>query len=63
LDIIDGSLKNNYNLIPFKFDTNCNKQPTTFEVKFLYQDIVYRYGLKNKPRARENQYFQREYQI
>jgi len=76
-DIIDGSLKNNYNLIPFKFDTNCNKQPTTFEVKFLYQDIVYRYGFsikknivtkewlyykKNKPRARENQYFQREYQ-
>ena len=75
-DIVDGSLKK-YNLTPFKFDTNTNEQPTTFEVKFLYQDIIYRYGFsikkdivvkewlyykKNKPRARENQYFQRKYQ-
>ena len=75
-DIVDGSLKN-YNLTPFKFDAIYNEKPSIFEVKFLYKDVIYRYGFsiekdivveewlyykKNKPRARENQYFQRNYQ-
>ena len=75
-DIVNGSLKK-YNLTPFKFDINNYEQPTTFEVKFLYRDVIYRYGFsikkdivvkewlyykKNKPRSRESQYFQREFQ-
>jgi len=75
-DIVENSLKND-NIIPFKFDTIYIDKPTTFEVCFLYKNIIYRYGFsvkngivveewlyykKNKPRARESQYFQRNYQ-
>lgn len=76
-DAIEGSLKN-FDLIPFKFDTiYYNEKPSIFEIKFLYKDIIYRYGFsiknnivveewlyhkKNKFRARENQYFKRTYQ-
>ena len=75
-DIVENSLKND-NIIPFKFDTIYIDKPTTFEVCFLYKNIIYRYGFsvkngivveewlyykKNKSRARESQYFQRNYQ-
>lgn len=75
-DIVENSLKND-NIIPFKFDTFYIQKPTTFEVKFLHDDTIYRYGFsiknnivveewlyykKNKARARESQYFQRDYQ-
>ncbi len=75
-DIIENSLVD-IKVIPFKFDVQCVNIPTTFEVKFLYKETIYRYGFsiqnnivaeewlyykKNKPRARENQYFQRKYQ-
>jgi AAA15 family ATPase/GTPase len=75
-DIVENSLKND-NIIPFKFDTIYTDKPTTFEVCFLYKNIIYRYGFsirngivieewlyykKNKSRARESQYFQRNYQ-
>jgi len=75
-DIVENSLKND-NIIPFKFDTVYTDKPTTFKVCFLYKNIIYRYGFsvkngivveewlyykKNKPRARESQYFQRNYQ-
>lgn len=75
-NVVENSLKD-INIIPFKFDTLYLKKPTTFEVKFLYKETIYRYGFstkenivveewlyykKNKPRARESQYFQRNYQ-
>ena len=74
--IVEDSVKN-IKVIPFKFDTVYIQKPTIFEVKFLYKEIIYRYGFsiknnivieewlyykKNKLRARESQYFQRNYQ-
>ena len=75
-DIVENSLKVN-KIMPFKFDEVYIEKPSVFEVKFLHHDIIYRYGFsikdntvteewlyykKNKLRARENQYFQRDYQ-
>ena len=75
-DIVENSLKVNKTM-PFKFDEVYIEKPSVFEVKFLHHDIIYRYGFsikdntvteewlyykKNKLRARENQYFQRDYQ-
>lgn len=76
-DIVENtSNKKNY-VAPFKFDTISANESTTFEVKFLYKETIYRYGFSikggtiieewlfyknNKPRARENQYFQRNFQ-
>jgi len=76
-DIVEKSAKQKITSNPFKFDIKFNNQPTMYEVKFLFNTVIYRYGFKidkeiiveewlyyknNKPRARENQYFQRNNQ-
>lgn len=76
-DIVEKSAKQKITSNPFKFDVEFSNQPTKYEVKFLFNEVIYRYGFKiekeviieewlyyknNKPRARENQYFQRNNQ-
>jgi len=79
-DVIELSLSNKYRysgISAFKFDVEAANEPTKFEVKFLYQNVIYRYGFKilnkiiqeewlyykkNEPRTRESQYFQRNLQ-
>ena len=76
-DIIELESKDKLKITPFKFDAEYQEKPTFFEVRFLLNEIIYRYGFKiknqiiteewlyhrkNKPRARENIYFKRNYQ-
>lgn len=64
-------------ILPFGFDTNFLKKPTTFEIKFLHEEIIYRYGFsikdgvvqkewlkykKNIEKSRESEYFKRSFQ-
>lgn len=75
--VVENTSNKKNRVTPFKFDTIFANEPTTFEVKFLYKEVIYRYGFSikneiiveewlyyknNKPRARENQYFQRNFQ-
>jgi len=75
--IVENMLSKKNRITPFKFDVISANEPTNFEVKFLYEDVIYRYGFSvkneiiveewlyyknNKSRARENQYFQRNFQ-
>jgi len=76
-EIVENTHSDNIAANPFKFDIDYIDRPTKFEVKFLMNDIIYRYGFsfkknliveewlyykKNKPSTRESQYFQRNYQ-
>jgi len=76
-DIVENTSNKKNNIAPFKFDTISVNEPTTLEVKFLYKEVIYRYGFtikkgiiieewlyykNNKARSRENQYFQRNFQ-
>lgn len=73
-DIVEKSADKKITSNPFLFDTEFSKKPTIYEVKFLINDVIYRYGFKlkdeniieewlyyknNKPRTREHQYFER----
>ena len=64
-------------IIPFQFNVQTKNKPSKLEVKFLYDDVIYRYGFKvqnqviveewlfykkNKPYAKETPYFTRDKQ-